>query len=266
MKFYNLSTLTNIITIILVLVSINSKANNFSAPIVSDSRIKTFIYNENEVFPIVVHYGYQSNIEFAINERIETLSIGNAYAWRITPAGRRIFIKPLEGSSHTNMTLITNKRTYQFDLESKDIKDGVDKNMVYVVRFFYPEDNFNSVSSKDLLSKQSSKSLQQHSSAQGSGDGKGYFTNSYNYNYSLTGTDEIAPIEVFDDGFKTYMEFPNNNSVIPNIYSVSKNGTKKKVSPFVQGRYVVVNKLSDLFYLKLDKKEVNLFNDNRLSN
>jgi type IV secretion system protein VirB9 len=36
------------------------------------------------------------------------------------------------------MTVITNKRTYQFDVISKPIDENIDKDLVYVVRFFYP--------------------------------------------------------------------------------------------------------------------------------
>jgi type IV secretion system protein VirB9 len=107
-------------------------------PIATDNRIKTYIYNENEVYSVLVHYGYQSSIEFGLGEELETISIGDSYAWKITPVGRRLFIKPLEENIHTNVTIITNKRTYQFDLISKLPGEGFDKELVYVVRFFYP--------------------------------------------------------------------------------------------------------------------------------
>ena len=45
-------------------------------PVVSDSRIKTFVYNENDVYKLKTHYGYQSNIEFSRAESIETVSVG----------------------------------------------------------------------------------------------------------------------------------------------------------------------------------------------
>ncbi|MFV9875925.1 MAG: TrbG/VirB9 family P-type conjugative transfer protein [Rickettsiales endosymbiont of Dermacentor nuttalli] len=107
-------------------------------PITTDSRIKTYIYNENEVFLMLVHYGYQSSIEFGLGEEVETISVGDSYAWKITPVGRRLFIKPLEENMHTNMTVITNKRTYQFDIMSKLPDESFNKDLVYVVRFFYP--------------------------------------------------------------------------------------------------------------------------------
>jgi type IV secretion system protein VirB9 len=126
---------------LLICLSINlfTVANAYSAaPITTDNRIKTYVYSENEVFLLLVNYGYQASIEFGIGEEVETISIGDSYAWKITPVGRRLFIKSLEENMHTNMTVITNKRTYQFDVISKPIDENIDKDLVYVVRFFYP--------------------------------------------------------------------------------------------------------------------------------
>src|SRR5690606_34865584 len=38
------------------------------APITTDSRIKTLVYNANEVYQLKFHYGYQSFIEFSNDE------------------------------------------------------------------------------------------------------------------------------------------------------------------------------------------------------
>jgi type IV secretion system protein VirB9 len=109
-------------------------------PVTTDNRIKTFVYNPNEVYTVVINYGYQTNIEFSKGEEVETLSIGDTYSWKITPVGRRLFIKPLEEDVNTNMTVVTNKRTYQFDVVSKSMEpNDVDMELAYVVKFYYPE-------------------------------------------------------------------------------------------------------------------------------
>jgi type IV secretion system protein VirB9 len=86
----------NLILIILFVFSVHATAALAdNKPIAMDSRIKTFIYSENEVFRLVVHYGYQTSIEFADGEEIQTISVGNNYAWQLTPVGRRLFIKAI---------------------------------------------------------------------------------------------------------------------------------------------------------------------------
>ena len=109
---------------------------DYSLPLTVDNRIKTYVYNTNEVYLLLVHFGYQSHIEFAKGEEIATISLGDSYAWSLTPLDNRLFIKAMEKNIRTNMTIITNKRTYQFDLVSKELGD--DNQLVYVVRFFYP--------------------------------------------------------------------------------------------------------------------------------
>lgn len=115
--------------------------NGLNMPLTSDSRIKTYIYSPNDVYLLVLHHGFQSHIEFAKGEVIETMTLGDTFAWKITPVENRLFIKPMEKNIHTNMTIITNKRTYQFDLVSKELENGHEKDLVYVVRFYYPQKN-----------------------------------------------------------------------------------------------------------------------------
>lgn len=129
------------ITLIQLLIVIFSLIVNADEPITTDSRIKTYVYNENEVYPLVIFFGYQTSIELAKGEELTSISLGDSYAWNVSPVGRRVFIKPLEENMHTNMTLLTNKRAYQFDLFSKKPEATFDKELVYVMRFYYPEKN-----------------------------------------------------------------------------------------------------------------------------
>lgn len=119
-------------------------------PITTDNRIKTYIYNENEIYPVVIYYGYQTSIEFAKGEEVSSISMGESYSWQITPVGRRLFIKPFEENMHTNMTILTNKRAYQFDLFSKKVENKYDENLVYVMRFYYPENIERSASEANM--------------------------------------------------------------------------------------------------------------------
>ena len=111
-------------------------------PLTTDNRIKTYIYNKNEVYLLVLHFGFQSYIEFAKGEEIQTISLGDSYAWKITPLAHRLFIKPLEKDIRTNMTILTNKRTYQFDIMSKTLEEEEDPDLVYLIRFFYPKQQY----------------------------------------------------------------------------------------------------------------------------
>ncbi|AAU03761.1 TrbG/VirB9 family P-type conjugative transfer protein [Rickettsia typhi] len=125
--------------------SFNSISNNYvdDLSLTKDNRIRTYIYNPNEVYLLVLHFGFQSHIEFAKNEEIQNIILGDAYAWKITPLANRLFIKPLEKDIRTNMTIITNKRTYEFDIASTELMIGNERDLVYVIKFYYPKKNSN---------------------------------------------------------------------------------------------------------------------------
>jgi type IV secretion system protein VirB9 len=216
-------------------------------PITTDSRIKTFVYNENEVFRVTIQYGYQSSIEFAENEEIETISVGNSYSWKITPVGRRIFLKALEGAAHTNMTVITDKRTYQIEIESKYPDESLDDELVYVVRFFYPETSLDeplpSISTEKFIPKTKSSK------------------DKFNFNYTLSGPETISPIKVFDDGKYTFLKFINNNSTLPHLFTIDESGKENRVMYSREGEYIVIKQIARKLALRLNEEVVFVFNE-----
>lgn len=226
---------------------IASNSNAQSSPVAIDSRIKTFIYSENEVFRLVVHYGYQTSIEFADGEEIQTISVGNNYAWQLTPVGRRLFIKPLEENILTNMTIITNKRVYHLEVQSKLLSYTVDEELVYVVRFFFPETDFDT-SKTNVISN----------------DAEPIPTiKPFNFNYTLAGPNAIAPTKVFDDGVNTFFKFDEKLQVIPSFTAKQLDGNLP-LEPRKKGEYIVVDRVANEFELTLNSNVVNVYNENLL--
>lgn len=214
-------------------------------PVPIDSRIKTFIYSENEVFRLVIHYGYQTSIEFAEGEEIQTISVGNNYAWQLTPVGRRLFIKPLEENILTNMTILTNKRSYQFEVQSKLLSYTIDEELVYVVRFFYPDADF------DLTKPRIAQTEKQDLNIPS--------IQPLNFKYTLEGPESIAPTKIFDDGINTFMKIEGEQ--LPKFEMVE--GEKVvELTPRKRGEYIVLNTISPKFRLTLENKIVTIFNEN----
>lgn len=117
-----------------------ASAGSGAPPVASDSRVKTFVFNENDVYSLLTYYGFQSNIEFGPKEKIETVSIGDRAGWQVVPAGRRLFIRAVADNLHTNMTVVTNERAYQFDLRATNPAELPQEELAYVIRFYYPDD------------------------------------------------------------------------------------------------------------------------------
>lgn len=223
-------------------------------PVTTDSRIKTLVYNPNEVFELKFYYGYQSFIEFSENEEIEMISIGESFAWKITPAGKRLFVRPLEIAAHTNMTIITNKRTYHFDIKSDEYTGREDEELVYTVRFYYPQldqplpippqlaipvaPKISAEIKRPIPEGLVSQNLNEKNILALTGNPTGF---ELNFDYSVAGkADDILPQKIYDNGQETLLKFANNNLVIPEIFAVDPFGTETRLQYIVRDEHVVV--------------------------
>ncbi|MFT4718456.1 MAG: type IV secretion system protein VirB9 [Rickettsiales bacterium] len=266
--------------LLLVTLLISSYSFSEEIPVTTDSRIKTLVYNVNEIHQLKFHYGYQSYIEFAESEKIETISIGESFAWRLTPMGQRLFVRPLEVSAHTNMTIITNKRTYHFDIRSGEYDGKIDEELVYVVRFYYPEvleevvrtpaikaANLQRPDKKRAALKPKFEGLPSKRSIYGRVD-KRYSEilkggSQRNFDYKIIGESyDIMPKKVFNDKNRTYLQFKNGNLVIPSIFAVDIFGNERPLNYIIEDDFVVVETVELQFSLRLSNSLLCLFNDN----
>ncbi len=253
---------------------------NAQTPITTDSRIRTLVYNPNEVYEIKFYYNYQSFIEFSEDEEIEMISIGEAFAWRLTPAGKRLFIRPLEIAAHTNMTIITNKRTYHFDIRSDEFNGKADEDLVYTIRFFYPQIGqplpippqlaVPNVAPKIIPPKAAPERIIEKTPvplADVTESIPGLISRNpdsaqLNFDYSLAGkSDNIVPLKVYDDGKQTYFQFANDNLVIPSINSVDPSGNEQVLNYSIRDNFVVVPVTTRQFTLRLSDSLLCIYNN-----
>jgi type IV secretion system protein VirB9 len=252
-------------------------------PITTDSRIRTLVYNPNEVYELKFYYGYQSFIEFADGEEIEMISVGEAFAWRITPAGKRLFIRPLEISAHTNMTLITNKRTYYFDIRSSEYDGKADEELVYTVRFYYPQIGqvlpippqlSIPVPTKPAAKRPSIRSLVPSGitldSSSKSPDVLALNRNPeglpINFDYTMAGSaPSITPLRIYDNSKETFMQFSSDNLNVPVISSVDEFGGEQRQGYIIRDGYVVIPLVSRQLTLRSGDSLLCIYNNILLS-
>ncbi|MEJ0010200.1 MAG: P-type conjugative transfer protein VirB9 [Alphaproteobacteria bacterium] len=216
-------------------------------PIATDSRIRTVRYSPNEVYQFIGHYGYQSAIEFAADEKILTVSVGDSISWMINPSNNRLFLKPIEQNALTNMTVVTDKRTYFFELHAEETQDIRDPNMVFDLRFVYPGTDSDSV---DFAQFETFPDFDKH-------------PEKYNFNYTIRGGDAIAPIRIFDDGEFTYFQFPDKNGEIPAFFRVEPDLSESLINFRKRGDYIVVEQVTSRFTLRRGPYIVCVYNEKR---
>lgn len=200
----------------------------------TDYRVRQVVYDPNQVYEIVGTYGYQTSIEFAPDELVKVVSLGDSIAWQTVPYQNRLFLKPVEPNAVTNLTVITDKRTYYFKLNSSRNRES----MTYLVRFHYPNANL------QLGTGTGVSSAVTH---------QGFDPTRVNMDYGVTKqTNGLDLKRVFDDGQFTYFLFQEGTD-IPTVYQVGADGTESLVNTRREGPYLVVERTADQFTLRSGK-------------
>lgn len=247
--------LVQVFTIFMLLTQYSGMASALGIPrsIGGESRIKILNYTPNTVYKFVGHYEYQSIIEFGLDEEIDTITMGTPTPWQIVPAGNRIFIKPIEDNATTNMTVITNKRMYFFEMHAHEAVSINDEKLSFVVKFVYPEQyNFSAnVAATNLGAVSNSNGGPDLSKPE-----------LYNFKYTISGNAKaIEPLQIFDDGEFTYFKFKDLNAELPAIFQVDKRGNEGLVNFRVSGGYVVVERVGDRFTLRHGSNVMCVYNE-----
>lgn len=121
----------------MLLVAAPSAQTQMMPPTVGDPRIQTFVYDSRQIYPLEVASSYTLMIGLAPGERVETLAVGDSNAWQVSAnkRGDAIFIKRNYSGVNTNLTVITDARTYVFELLGNRGSTGV---LPLIIRFTYP--------------------------------------------------------------------------------------------------------------------------------
>ena len=237
---YFLKTFIWISVFFICLITNSAFAEQVPQSLSADHRIKEVNYDPNNVTLIKAHYGYETQITFSPDETVDNVAIGDSLAWQAVPVANHLFIKPV-ATSTTNMTVLTNLRSYHFELNSSNSKNP--KDQIYALSFVYPE-------AAPIGQTALSHALAAPSSVY------------YNGEYAFTGNPSIVPIQAFDDGQFTYFKFRSEgDSTIPAIFVMDKDRQETLVNYHVANGYVVINRVANQYTLRSGNNVASVYND-----
>lgn len=195
-----------------------------------DPRLVEHLYDPHEVVLIEGKPRVQATIAFEEDEAIENVAIGDSASWQVTPNKRAnlLFVKPLTDEAATNMTVVTDRRTYLFDLVAKP-----DAKAIYVLRFTYPEEP----QDEQVQLARTASELEMAAA-----------TDPYavsdparlNFEWKSSGAAKLFPAQAYDDGEATFLTWPSGTPV-PAILVKDKEGTEGPVNFAVRGDTIVVD-------------------------
>ena len=190
-----------------------------------DPTIRTVEYNRADKVRLQLAYGQRTHIEFSLGEKVTYVSSGDDDAWDVGPAKNiqnHLFIKPIGKLPTTNLIVVTNKRTYNFDLALVKSRDYFAD-----LLFTYPD--------VDQAKAESAKAKAWLNATRvGSTPKPGD-----NTNYWLQGSEALAPSGAWDDGRFTYLVFPPG-AELPAMYIEGDDGEETIAHPSVDPKSGVI--------------------------
>lgn len=194
-----------------------------------DPRLVTHRFNPNEVVTIHGRPDIQATITFEPDEHIENVAIGDSGSWQVTPNKRAnlLFVKPLAETAKTNMTVVTDRRTYYFDLVAKP-----DGQALYVLHFTYPDE----AKKKQPMLAQAANDLEMDAAS----DPYAVVDPArLNFKWATKGEAKLLPAQAYDDGDATFLSWAVGKP-IPAILVKDKTGVEGPVNYAVRGDTIVI--------------------------
>ena len=259
-----------------------------------DPRLRWVVYNEREVVEVTGHYGYQVLVQFGAAEEVIDVSIGDGRAWLVEIPSRKnlLFLKPAEPHATTNLTVLTSRaaldgsgkrtRIYVFSLvaavprqegisaalraaereaaipsSSPQPEPTTAADFTWLISFHYPEDQAERLALRvrRTQDRQDARVIPARA-----GSEAGIDPAAWNWQYTVAGDPTQAPVNVFDDGQHTYLQFDPKTRV-PAIFLVHPDETESLVNVVRRGRFLVVHDIGRQFTLRNGEIETCLFNE-----
>lgn len=161
-----------------------------------------------------------------------------------------MLVKPFSSGLLTNLVITTDRRAYHVRLVSTS------GTALTALRWTYPQDDL-------LVLRRRTEAAQAAAPV-----AKGVAVEHIHFNYAISG-DRPAwrPLRVFDDGSKTYVEFPASLGVgeAPPLFLVGAHGEAELVNYRLRDRFYVVDRIFDAAELRLGLKQQQVVRINRVS-
>jgi type IV secretion system protein VirB9 len=193
-----------------------------------DPHIQSVPYDPQQVVALHVAMGFALTLAFAGDERIQTVTLGDAQGWSVQAnhAADHLVIRPSTGATATNLTVFTDLRAYNFTLYGAVAGEGVQP---YLVSFTYPPD------------------VAPASTGQA-------------HHYTLRGERRLWPTAIVDDGVATTLRWPADQA-LPAVYRRDGQGAVALVNSRMRDGALVVEGVHPELLFVLDGRRASARRD-----
>jgi type IV secretion system protein VirB9 len=205
-----------------------------------DSRIRTAVYNANEVYRLYGNVGYHLDLEFESNETFEALSGGDLEGLTYSARANVLTLKPKVPYTQMNLAVTTNKRRYYFEYSVTAKRPDPDTAPVmYAVRFTYPPEK----PAGDGLTDEQRLQIEL---------AKGREHRPRNTDYWFCGDKSVKPTAASDDGVQTRLTFAAR-SELPALFVHNDDGSESLLNFSIDHGDVLIHRVAPRFIVRRGK-------------
>lgn len=229
-----------------------ARATEIATPSAYINAVAVYDFTPGQVYQVYTSPDYVTTITLKPGEKLISKVAGDTTRWVIgdTTTGEGssatilVVIKPVRANLRTNLMLSTSQRVYQIDLialSGNQYQNAISWN--------YPQDDM-----RDALAKANALNAQ---AAQTELNGVAIENLHDDYAIELKqgSKPDWLPKAIFDDGAKTYIDFPANlgTTSAPPLFIVGTSGEADLVNYRVKGHFYIVDRLFDRAQLRVGK-------------
>lgn len=240
-----------------------------------DTRMRYVAYNPGQVVHLSTIIGATMVVSFAPTEIVTSVAETDSLHLAAVPKGNYLFLKPNATLSLQPIIVLTQRadgslRRYVFEIEtvsSPTTANGTD-GVFYSVQFTYPADEAaaaaTSAAAEAAKVAQLNEQTLEHATQTAAlsllnTERTNPFAGPRNYRYVAQGDHGLAPLEAWDNGYSTVLQFADN-ARIPAIFVIDPDGKEATASYSVDGETVQIGQTAREFRLRDGSTVLNIYN------
>jgi type IV secretion system protein VirB9 len=205
----------------------------------ADARIRTAEYDTGQVYKLHGFVGYQIDLEFEPGETFTGLGAGDIEGLSFVGQENHLFLKPKATKVSTNLTVLTSRRHYQIDYTASSRTPGAEEDVIYALRFTYPE---SAAQSAAEVEKQRLNAELENASMQ----------RPRNIDYWYCGEATLRPVAASDDGVHTRLRF-SASAELPAIFVRNDDDSESLLNFSMDAGEVVIHRVARQYILRRGK-------------
>lgn len=199
-----------------------------------DPRIHVRDYGADVVYRLRGYVGYQIDLEFEPGESFLSLGAGDLDSLTFAAQENHLFLKPRAAGVETNLTVLTNRRTYHFDYVAGAARpDPTLADVTYALRFSYPQ---------LAATGPSGTGIENNLARAAAG-------RVHNLDYRYCGSAQLKPQAAWDDGVQTHLRFGARQE-LPAVFVRNDDGSESLVNFTIEADEMIVHRVARRFSVR----------------